>query len=96
MLGKAAAFFANRKTMQNGSRARRSLSAETLLGLLKAEIGTTVRESREAARIDIFRFIEAEYRVQPHPSVQGPEYGCVAPLETRALVRRDPAAGPAV
>ncbi|MGW7449812.1 IS3 family transposase, partial [Kitasatospora sp. NPDC054795] len=33
-------------------------AAESFFGLLKAEIGTTVWESREAARADVFRFIE--------------------------------------
>ncbi|MFJ2778188.1 IS3 family transposase [Kitasatospora sp. NPDC087315] len=36
-------------------------AAESFFGLLKAEIGTTVWESREAARADVFRFIEVEY-----------------------------------
>ncbi|MFE4257107.1 integrase core domain-containing protein [Streptomyces sp. NPDC056910] len=69
-------------------------AAESFFGLLKAEIGTTVWESREAARADVFRFIEVEYnrtRLRKHP-----EYGYVTPLETRALVTQDlaPAAQP--
>ncbi|WP_327167706.1 IS3 family transposase [Streptomyces subrutilus] len=58
-------------------------AAESFFGLLKAEIGTTVWESPEAARADVFRFIEVEYnrtRLRKHP-----EYGYVTPLETRAL-----------
>lgn len=56
-------------------------------GLLEAEIGTTVRESHEAARADVFRFIEVEYnrtRLRKHP-----EFGYVTPLETRALLQHD-------
>ncbi|WP_138908600.1 hypothetical protein [Streptomyces chryseus] len=56
-------------------------------GSLKAEIGTTVWESHEAARADVFRFIEVEYnrtRLRKHPV-----YGYVTPLETRALTTRD-------
>ncbi|MET9382942.1 DDE-type integrase/transposase/recombinase [Streptomyces sp. NPDC002928] len=34
---------------------------ESFFGLLKAEIGTTVWESHEAARADVFHFIEVEY-----------------------------------
>ncbi|MGW6145140.1 integrase core domain-containing protein [Streptomyces sp. NPDC055140] len=69
-------------------------AAESFFGLLKAEIGTTIWESREAARADVFRFIEVEYnrtRLRKHP-----EYGYVTPLETRALVTQDlaPAAQP--
>ncbi|MER6694687.1 IS3 family transposase [Streptomyces minutiscleroticus] len=62
-------------------------AAESFFGLLKAEIGTAVWESHEAARADIFRFIEVEYnrtRLRKHP-----EYGYVTPLETRALVTQD-------
>ncbi|MGC0211961.1 IS3 family transposase [Streptomyces levis] len=52
-------------------------------GLLKAEIGTTVWESHEQARADVFHFIDVEYnrtRLRKHPV-----YGYVTPLETRAL-----------
>jgi putative transposase len=62
-------------------------AAESFFGLLKAEIGTTVWESHEAARADIFRFIEVEYnrtRLRKHP-----ESGYVTPLETRALLQQD-------
>ncbi|MFE0547812.1 MULTISPECIES: IS3 family transposase [unclassified Streptomyces] len=62
-------------------------AAESFFGLLKAEIGTTVWESHEAARADLFRFIEVEYnrtRLRKHP-----EYGYVTPLETRALATQD-------
>ncbi|MER6526171.1 IS3 family transposase [Streptomyces sp. NPDC001508] len=62
-------------------------AAESFFGLLKAEIGTTVWESREAARADVFRFIEVEYnrtRLRKHP-----EFGYLTPLETRARLRRD-------
>ncbi|WP_216854826.1 IS3 family transposase, partial [Streptomyces pacificus] len=57
-------------------------AAESFFGLLKAEIGPTVWESREAARADVFRFIEVEYnrtRLRKHP-----EFGYLTPLETRA------------
>ena len=62
-------------------------AAESFFGLLKAEIGTTVWESREAARADVFHFIEVEYnrtRLRKHP-----EYGYVTPIETRALLQQD-------
>ncbi|CAM5266497.1 hypothetical protein [Streptomyces hirsutus] len=58
-----------------------------LFGLLKAEIGTIVWKSHEAARADAFRFIEVEYsrtRLRKHPV-----YGYVTPLETRALTTQD-------
>ncbi len=44
-------------------------------------------ESREAARADVFRFIEVEYnrtRLRKHP-----EFGYLTPLETRARLRHD-------
>jgi putative transposase len=62
-------------------------AAESFFGLLKAEIGTTVWESREAARADVFRFIEVEYnrtRLRKHP-----EFGYLTPLETRARLQPD-------
>jgi transposase InsO family protein len=62
-------------------------AAESFFGLLKAEIGTTVWDSREAARADVFRFIEVEYnrtRLRKHP-----EFGYLTPLETRARLRHD-------
>ncbi|MFD8707698.1 IS3 family transposase [Kitasatospora sp. NPDC059648] len=64
-----------------------SAAAESFFGLLKAEIGTTVWESREAARADVFRFIEVEYnrtRLRKHP-----EFGHLTPLETRARLQHD-------
>lgn len=62
-------------------------AAESSIGLLKAEIGTTVRESRKAARADVFRFIEVECnrtRLRRHP-----EFGYLTPLETRARLQHD-------
>lgn len=62
-------------------------AAESFFGLLKAEIGTTVWESHEAARADVFRFIEAEYnrtRLRKHP-----EFGYLTPLETRARLQQN-------
>jgi putative transposase len=62
-------------------------AAESFFGLLKAEIGTTVWESHETARADVFRFIEIEYnrtRLRKHP-----EFGYLTPLETRALLMQD-------
>ncbi|MFF4795792.1 hypothetical protein ACFY2M_40275 [Streptomyces sp. NPDC001276] len=44
------------------------------------------RESREAARADVFRFIEVEYnrtRLRKHP-----EFGYLTPLETRARLKQ--------
>ncbi|MFE4413078.1 DDE-type integrase/transposase/recombinase [Streptomyces sp. NPDC056821] len=64
-----------------------SAAAESFFGLLKAEIGTTVWESHEAARADVFRFIEVEYnrtRLRKHPV-----YGYVTPVETRTLTTQD-------
>lgn len=60
----------------------------------RAEIGTTVRESRAGARDDVFRFIEIEYNrtgLRKHP-----ELGYLAPLATRSLPQPDltPAAQP--
>ncbi len=60
-------------------------TAESFFGLLKAEIGTTVWDSREAARADVFRFIEVEYnriRLRKHP-----EFGYLTPFETRARLQ---------
>jgi transposase InsO family protein len=62
-------------------------TAESFFGLLRAEIGTTVWKSHEAARADVFRFIEVEYnrtRLRKHP-----EIGYFTPLETRARLRQD-------
>lgn len=62
-------------------------AAESFFGLLKAEIGTTVWESRAAARADVFTFIEVEYnraRLRKHP-----EFGYLTPLETRTLLQQD-------
>ncbi|MFK0287428.1 IS3 family transposase [Streptomyces sp. NPDC090499] len=62
-------------------------AAESFFGLLKAEIGTTIWASHEAARADVFRFIEVEYnrtRLRKHPV-----YGYVTPVETRALTTQD-------
>lgn len=62
-------------------------AAESFFGLLKAEIGTTVWETRALARADVFHFIEVEYnrsRLRRHP-----EHGYLTPLETRALLQQD-------
>ncbi|WP_326793307.1 IS3 family transposase [Streptomyces sp. NBC_00841] len=62
-------------------------AAESFFGLLKAEIGTAVWDSREAARADVFHFIEVEYnrtRLRKHP-----EFGYLTPLETRARLQQD-------
>lgn len=56
-------------------------AAESGFAVLEAEIGTTVWETREAARADVFRYIETD--VQPQPTPQAPEYGYLTPLETR-------------
>ncbi|MFF0000749.1 IS3 family transposase [Streptomyces avermitilis] len=64
-----------------------TLSSESWFAILKAEIGTTVWETRKAARADVFRYIEIEYnrsRLRRHP-----EYGYLTPLETRTLLRQD-------
>jgi transposase InsO family protein len=48
-------------------------AAESFFGLLKAEIGTAVWESREAARADVYRFIQVEYnrtRLRKPPRVR--------------------------
>jgi transposase InsO family protein len=62
-------------------------AAESFFGLLKAEIGTTVWDTRVHARADVFRFIEVEYnrnRLRKHP-----EHGYLTPVETRALLQQD-------
>ncbi|MBO0913672.1 IS3 family transposase [Streptomyces laculatispora] len=62
-------------------------AAESWFAVLKAEIGTIAWETREAARADVFRYIEVEYnrsRLRRHP-----KYGYVTPLETRTLLRQD-------
>ncbi|MEU4097479.1 transposase [Streptomyces sp. NPDC026673] len=54
---------------------------------VRREIGTTVWESGEAARADVFRFIEVEYnRTRPRGH---PEFGYLTPLETRARLQED-------
>lgn len=61
-------------------------AAESWFAILKAEIGTTMWETREAARADVFRYVEVEYnrsRLRRHP-----DYGYVTPLETRSLLRQ--------
>ncbi|NUP41995.1 MAG: hypothetical protein HOY76_34470, partial [Streptomyces sp.] len=48
------------------------------------ETGTTIWETREAARADVFRYVEVEYnrsRLRQHP-----DYGYVTPLETRSML----------
>ncbi|MFC8015393.1 IS3 family transposase [Streptomyces cinereoruber] len=62
-------------------------AAASFFGLLKAEIGTLVWDSRQAARADVFRFIEVEYnrtRLRRHP-----EHGYLTPLETRILLQHN-------
>ncbi|MET8412852.1 IS3 family transposase, partial [Streptomyces sp. NPDC005195] len=59
-------------------------AAESWFAILKAEIGTTVWETREAARADVFRYVEVEYNRSRHP-----DYGYVTPLETRSLLRQN-------
>ena len=58
-------------------------AAEGFFGLLKAQIGTTLWESHEQARADVFPFIAVAYnrtRLRKHPVC-----GYVTPLETRTL-----------
>ena len=65
-------------------------AAESWFALFQAEIGTTVWETREAARADVFRYIEVEYnrnRLRRYP-----DHGYVTPLETRSLLRQNLAA----
>ncbi|WP_432043389.1 hypothetical protein [Streptomyces cadmiisoli] len=60
---------------------------ESWFAVLKVEIGTTVWETREAARADVFRYIEIEdnrSRLRRQP-----EHGYVTPLETRTLLKQD-------
>ncbi|MCA1224128.1 IS3 family transposase [Streptomyces sp. 8L] len=74
-----------RQSMGRTGICRDNAAAESFFGLLKAEIGTTVWESRQAARADVFRFIEVEYnrtRLRKHP-----EFGYLTPLETRARLQ---------
>ncbi|MEU9547361.1 IS3 family transposase, partial [Streptomyces mirabilis] len=76
---------------QRGERAHSTVNAnaaaESWFAILKAEIGTTTWETREAARADVFRYVEVEYnrsRLRRHP-----DYGYVTPLETRSLLRQN-------
>ncbi|WP_405668319.1 integrase core domain-containing protein [Streptomyces sp. NBC_00055] len=62
-------------------------AAESWFAVLKAEIGTIAWETREAARADVFQYIEVEYnrrRLRRHP-----DHGYVTPLETRTLLRQN-------
>lgn len=62
-------------------------AAESWFALFKAEIGTTVWETCEAARADVFRYIEVEYnrtRLRRHL-----DHGYVTPIETRSLLRQN-------
>lgn len=59
-------------------------TAESWFVILNAETGTTIWEIREAARAEIFRYVEVEYnrgRLRRHP-----DYGYVTPLETRSML----------
>jgi hypothetical protein len=61
-------------------------AAESWFALFKAEIGTTLWETREAARADVFHYIEVEFnrsRLRRHP-----DHGYVTPFETRSLLRQ--------
>jgi putative transposase len=63
------------------------VAAGSFFGLLNAEIGNTVWESRKAARAAIFRFVEVEYnrtRLRKRHV-----YGYVTPVETRVLTAQD-------
>ncbi|CAL9625027.1 IS3 family transposase ISMdi5 [Streptomyces sp. enrichment culture] len=62
-------------------------AAESWFVILKAEIGTTTWEPREAARADVFRYVEVEYNRSRLR--RNPDYGYVTPLETRSLLRRN-------
>jgi putative transposase len=67
-------------------------AAESRFAVLEAEIGTTVRETREAARADVFRYIEIEYnrsRLRRHP-----EYPADIPSTgTSPRSKREPCSG---
>ncbi|MFF7191425.1 IS3 family transposase [Streptomyces sp. NPDC008222] len=76
-----------RQSMGRTGSCYNNTAAESFFGLTKAEIGTTVWPSHEAARADVFRFIEVEYnltRLRKHP-----EYGYVTPVQTRTLTTQD-------
>jgi transposase InsO family protein len=76
-----------RQSMGRTGICRDNAAAEGLFGLLKAEIGTTAWESREAVRADVFRFSKVEYNrtgLRKHP-----EFGYLTPVETRARLRQD-------
>ncbi|MCM2416542.1 IS3 family transposase [Streptomyces sp. RKAG293] len=62
-------------------------AAESWFALFKAEIGTTEWETREAARADVFRYIEAKYnrsRLRGHP-----DDGNVTPTRVRFLLKQN-------
>lgn len=76
-----------RQLMGRVSSCYEDAAAESWFALLKAEIGTTVWETREAARADVLRYVEVEYnrsRLRQHP-----DHGYVTPLETRSLLRHN-------
>ncbi|MFJ8661990.1 hypothetical protein [Streptomyces sp. NPDC093795] len=62
-------------------------AAESWFAVLKAGIGTIAWETREAARADVFRYIEVEYNRSPLR--RHPDHGYVIPLETRTLLRQN-------
>ncbi|MFK0160386.1 IS3 family transposase [Streptomyces sp. NPDC090493] len=66
-------------------------AAESWFAILKAEIGTTMWETREAARADVFRYAEVEYnrsRLRRHP-----DYGYVTPARNEILAQAEPRPG---
>ncbi|MEU1090096.1 DDE-type integrase/transposase/recombinase [Streptomyces sp. NPDC005892] len=76
-----------RQSMGRVSSCCDNAAAESWFALLKAEIGTTGRETCEAARADLCHYIGIEYnrsRLRRHP-----DHGYVTPLETRILLRQN-------
>ncbi|MFI9119706.1 integrase core domain-containing protein [Streptomyces bikiniensis] len=54
-------------------------AAESFFAVLKAEIGTTVRETRAQARQDVLRWIAEQYNREPlHSTI-----GCITPYRAR-------------
>ncbi|MFJ8018953.1 IS3 family transposase [Streptomyces sp. NPDC096311] len=76
-----------RQSMRRTGSCHDNAATDSFFGPLKAETGTTIWASHEAARADVSRFTEVEYhRTRPR---KHPVYGYVTPVETRTLTAQD-------